>query len=140
MVPENVREFIRHPAQVPIKVASEKTPEQLNLKLNNVSAGGLSFESPQRFSEGTVVKIRIPSTKPVFRVHAIVEWCRGLKDVFELGVRFLDQDDAFRVRMVEQVCHIEQYRKSLQETEGRRISRNRASYEWIAKNGGTFPR
>ena len=139
MSPEQNRAFIRHPTKVPIKVESEKSPEQLNLKLSNVSMGGLSFCSPNEFHEGTVVKIKIP-TKPVFKVHAIVQWCKRVKECFELGVRFLDQDDAFRVRMVEQVCHIEEYRQQAMADSGRRMTRNRASLEWINKHGGSFPR
>jgi hypothetical protein len=31
----------------------------------------------------------------------------------ELGVEFLHQDDAFKARMVEQVCFIENYKKAV---------------------------
>ena len=133
------REFIRHPAQVPIKVSSDKNPNQMNLRLHNVSAGGLSFESPNPFSEGAVVTIKIP-TRPVFQVHAVVQWCKALKECFELGVKFLDQGDAYRVRMVEQVCYIEEYRLKKQAERGKRMTRNQASLEWIRQHGGRFPR
>lgn len=132
------RAFIRHPAHVPIKVSSKKSQKQLNLQLSNVSAGGLSFHSPNRFNEGAVVNISIP-TRPVFQVHAIVQWCKPIDEGFELGVKFLDHEDAFRVRMVEQVCHIEDYRLRKQSECGKRVTRNRASREWIARHGGSFP-
>lgn len=132
------RAYIRHPVQMPISVSSDASTDQLNLQLSNVSEGGLSFQSPDSYQTGTVVKIKIP-TKPVFKVHAIVQWCRKLKESFELGVRFLDRSDAFRVRMVEQVCHIEQYRLTKQREKGKRMTRNQASQEWISENGGQFP-
>lgn len=132
------RAFIRHPAQVPIRVSSNKSRQQLNLLLNNVSTGGLSFHSPDPFNEGTPVQISIP-TKPVFQVHAIVQWCQPDKAGYELGVKFLDHADAYRVRMVEQVCHIEDYRLRKQVERGKRVSRNQASREWIAQHGGSFP-
>lgn len=139
MQAEKSREFIRHPSTVPLEVAPQSAREQLNLKLNNVSLGGLSFDSPVEFHQGTVIKIKIPSIKPVFKVSAIVQWCQKFKDHFEMGVRFLDNDDVFRVRMIEQVCHIEEYRKQLQAECGKRVSKNRASIEWIEKFGSEFP-
>lgn len=133
------REFIRHPTQIPIQVACDSAVDQMNLHLNNVSVGGLCFEAPLAFEPNSIVTIRIPFLKPIFKVQALVQWCKKVKDHFDMGVRFLDYEDAFRVRMVEQVCHIEQYRKELMKKEGKRITRNRASYEWIARHGSDFP-
>lgn len=134
------REFIRHPSSIPLEVSPHAAREQLNLKLNNVSQGGLSFDSPVEFHQGTLIKIKIRSVTPVFQVNAVVLWCEESEDHYELGVRFLDQDDAFRVRMIEQVCHIEEYRKKKQRQLGKRITKNKASLEWIEKFGTNFPR
>ena len=133
------REFIRHHAKVPLEISPHSTREQLNLQLNNVSMGGLSFDSPVAFHTNTLIKIKISSLKPVFKVDAVVQWCQSQNDHFELGVRFLDPDDAFRMRMVEQICYIGQYRKEVQAESGKRLSWNKASLEWIEKNGGNFP-
>ena len=108
--------------------------------------GGLSFASNQSFHEDTVVKLKIPSVKPVFKVNAVIRWCReqavsqDQSSSFELGVEFLDTDDAFKMRMIEQAGHISEYRKKVQLERGKRITWNQASEEWIAKNGGSFPR
>ncbi len=144
------RAYIRHPTDVSIDVSAYSRKEQLNLQLNNVSVGGLSFTSDQKFHKDTVVKLKISEVKPVFKVNAIVRWCREQshdqekiehkeQQRYELGVEFLDTDDAFKVRMVEQVCHIGEYRKKLQKKEGKRVSWNRASEEWIQKNASSFP-
>jgi hypothetical protein len=133
------REYIRHPSKIPLVIVPHSTRQQLSLKLNNMSEGGLAFDSPVEFHVNSLIKIKMPSTKPVFKVDAVVQWCRELKGCFEMGVRFLDPDDAFRVRMVEQVCHISEYRKEAQKESGKRMAWNKASEEWIAKNGGTFP-
>ncbi len=132
------REYIRHPACMPIDVKCSSSLAQLNLQLNNVSEGGLSFVSPNAFHRGSVVDIKIP-VRPVFRVHAVVQWCRAVSEGFELGVEFLDRDDAYRVRMVQQVCRIEMYRDELQLRSGKRVSREQASKEWIAKYAESFP-
>lgn len=136
---EHARQYIRHPAEIPLEVSPHGARDQLNLQLNNVSVGGLSFDSPTEFSEGSLVRIKISTIKPIFWVNGVVQWCEALPEHFEVGVRFLDEGDAFRVRMVEQVCHIEQYRHHALHKEGRRISKNKASVEWIEKHGAKFP-
>lgn len=133
------REFIRHPSDIPLEVSPHGHHEQYSLQLNNVSVGGLSFDSPEPLHAGSLVKIKISRIKPVFRVNGIVQWCHPANDHFEVGVRFMDEHDAYRVRMVEQVCHIEQYRKYLQAKQGKRVTRNKASVEWIAKHAAEFP-
>jgi PilZ domain len=137
--PPHDREYIRHPIHMPIEVKCSSTVAQLNLQLSNVSVGGLSFRSPRSFHRGSIVEIKI-SVRPVFRVHAVVQWCKAVGESFELGVEFLDQDDAYRVRMIEQICHINQYRDEVHQRSGKRISRNQASKEWIEKYAETFPR
>ncbi len=133
------RDYIRHPTSVPLEVRSHGAPEQMSLQISNVSVGGLAFNSPIEFSPGSLIRLKIRAVKPVFKVHAIVQWCRRLDEGFELGVQFLDQDDAFRVRMVEQVCHIEEYRRQVQAQQGRRLTRNEASQEWIERHAKHFP-
>lgn len=138
------RAYIRHPSNVGIQVSPLSTREQLNLEINNISMGGLSFDSHVSFFKDTVVKLKIPSIKPVFKVNAIIRWCRKQDEQsntpYELGVEFLDRDDAFKVRMIEQACYISEYRKEKQKQLGKRVTWNQASAEWIEKNGGSFPR
>jgi hypothetical protein len=56
----------------------------------------------------------------------------------ELGVEFLHQDDAFKARMVEQVCFIENYKKAAYRAEGRLLSSAEAAMEWITKYASGF--
>ena len=56
-----------------------------------------------------------------------------------MGVEFLDRDDSFRARMVEQVCHIEQYKRQVLETEGRVLNGEQAAKEWIRRYAASFP-
>ena len=41
--------------------------------------------------------------------------------------------------MVEQICHIEQYRREVLKKEGRRLSSEEAASEWIVKYASDFP-
>ena len=45
----------------------------------------------------------------------------------------------FRARMVEQVCHIEQYKHQVLKKEGRKLSGEEAALEWIQKYAPQFP-
>lgn len=128
-----MRHFMRHPATIPIEVNVLHSSEQAQSQLCNVSGGGLSFESPFEAEAGALISLRIPCVSPVFESTAKVAWCREIASGYELGVEFLDQDDVFRARMVEQVCHIENYKEQVQKTEQRKLSSEEAAREWIAK-------
>jgi hypothetical protein len=41
--------------------------------------------------------------------------------------------------MVEQICHIEHYKREVAEREGRELSGQQAAKEWIAKYAASFP-
>jgi hypothetical protein len=54
-------------------------------------------------------------------------------------MRLLNPEEAFKVRMVEQICHIEHYRKEVLASEGRRLTTQEAATEWISKYSSKFP-
>jgi hypothetical protein len=134
-----MRRFIRHPTDIPIEVlrgdgATVRQP------LRDVSHGGLSFRHDDPLPVGAVIRMRIVLTQPAFETEARVIWCLPEGNAWQAGVEFLDPQDQFRARMVEQVCHIEHYRRELSEREGRHLSSHDAALEWIAKFAKEFPR
>jgi hypothetical protein len=104
-----------------------------------IGVGGLAFRCGQMAEPGTFLRVRIPYVTPEFETDARVVWCRNHEGSIELGVEFLNCEDAFRARMVEQVCHIETYRRDVGDTEGRLLSAEEAAREWIGKYAATFP-
>jgi c-di-GMP-binding flagellar brake protein YcgR len=133
------RRFIRHTADVPIEVRAVPGRAPMRQPAINVSEGGLSFISETEIPVGTTIEIRIAEVQPPFEAHARVVWTRSEDDAYCIGVQFLDADDAFRARMVEQVCSIEKYRMKVESEEGRVLTRDEAAQEWIAKYAGRFP-
>lgn len=133
------REFIRHTADVPLEVERLGQPEPLREQGVNVSHGGLAFLSTTCPTVGEVLSIRIPTVDPPFEGRARVAWCRPESHQYLVGVQFLDSKEAFRSRMVQQVCSIENYRKEVEEDEGRVLSAQDAASEWIERFGGRFP-
>jgi hypothetical protein len=105
----------------------------------NVSTGGLAFRCERKFEPGDTVGIRVPFVSPPFEADARVAWCTARENRYEIGVEFLNQDDAYMTRMVEQVCLIENYKKEVYQAEGRTLSPQEAAVEWINKYASLFP-
>jgi hypothetical protein len=133
------RQFIRHTAGVPIEVRAVPGSPALTLESSNVSVGGISFVSDVDFALGSTLEIRIAEVDPPFTARARVAWTSPEGGRFCIGVSFLEASDAFRARMVEQVCSIERYRREVEADEGRVLTAPEAAAEWIARYAGRFP-
>lgn len=133
------RRFIRHTLDVPIEVQHDGVGPTASQRGVNVSSGGLAFLYDICPVVGDIVRVRIPSVDPPFEARTRVVWCRPEDKRFLVGVEFLDTADAFRARMVEQVCAVEQYRAKVLEEDGRRLSSQEAAAEWIGRYAGRFP-
>lgn len=68
-----------------------------------------------------------------------VVWVEQFSRGFDTGVEFESADELYRLRMIEQVCHIEHYRSEVEKREGRKISSEEAAKEWIKIYAGVFP-
>ena len=134
-----MRQFIRHPASIPIEVGTGGEPAHASHHAHNVGLCGLAFRAGRELEPGTVVNVRIPFVRPVFETEARVVWCRTRDGGSELGVEFLNPEVAFRARMVEQVCYIENYKKEVYQAEGRLLTTDEAAVEWISKYAAQFP-
>jgi len=133
------RAFIRHTAGVPIEVRAVPGTQPVTLESSNVSVGGISFVSDCDLPLGSIIEVRIGEVDPPFEAQARVVWTSPEGDRFCIGVSFLDANDAFRARMVEQVCSIERYRREVEATEGRALTASEAAAEWIGRYAGRFP-
>jgi len=135
-----MRQFIRHPSDVPIQVRADSAGSYIGQHTHDVSFGGLSFSSDTPIEPESFISFRIPYLRPAFEVSAArVAWCRQEGDQYTVGVQFPDSAEAFRVRMVEQICHIESYRREVEDREGRKLSSEDAAREWISRYASSFP-
>jgi len=134
-----MRQFIRHPVDVPVEIGTNESGPLSSLHTHDISLGGVALLSSFAVPAGAHVKIRIPYVQPAFEAYARVAWCHPHEEGYELGVTFLDAEDAFLARMVEQICHIEDYRQSVHRLEARELSSEEAAQEWIAKHAAQFP-
>tara|TARA_R110002096_G_scaffold71973_3_gene171623 strand:+ start:599 stop:1036 length:438 start_codon:yes stop_codon:yes gene_type:complete len=138
-----IRKYIRHPSDVPIQVASEWTEynidESADDTLSNVGLGGLSFISRSALETGQRVRVCIPILDQENYIVGNVVWCEKSAKGFEIGLKFESSEDVFRLRMVEQICHIEHYRKEVARNEGRELTTQQAASEWISRFASDFP-
>jgi hypothetical protein len=127
------RVFARHPSCIPVEICLESVVPHRSAELKDVSFGGMSFHTQVRLATGTIVRLRIPSVDPSFETKAMVIWSRESPGGgFGTGVQFTGLGEPYRIRMVERICYIEQYRKDVLEREGRKLNGFEAAYEWTS--------
>ncbi len=133
-----MRRFIRHPSDIPIAYSLGKSSDFTD-RLRDVSRGGLCFVSDSPVPSGTTIKIEIGLEDSPFQAEGTVAWCRRENGGYAVGVAFSDSSTQYSVRMIEQICHIEQYRHQMRESEGRELSSEEAAREWVEKYAADFP-
>jgi len=135
-----MRQFIRHPVDVPIEVLCFPDSGYVQSSTHDVSFGGLAFFSDTAIEPERIIALRIPVLRPAFEVtEALVAWCKDTGSKYAVGVKFPDAEEAFRVRMIEQICHIESYRRDVAQREGRQLTTEEAAGEWIGRYASSFP-
>lgn len=137
------RRFIRHPICYPLefKYAPKKIKERT--KTLNVSEGGLLFLSRHPLKKSEIVILKMPLRGKVFRVEAKVMHATKDSentDLFNIGVSFYRYSDAFRVKLVEQIYLIDEYRMLRSLQLGHELSMQKASEEWIKRYSKRFAR
>lgn len=118
-------------------VADEDKPERTETV--NVSEGGLMFLSKKDVAEDTIIKLQMPLYDKVFTIKAkVVHTQKDESGLFRVGVSFVSYADAFKVKLIEQIYLIEEYRvlRSLQL--GKEMTLQEASREWIKRYSDRF--
>ena len=133
-----MRRFIRHPSEIPISYSVDSQQPHVD-SLRDIGLGGLSFKTERPVKIGSRISLTIDVDSEPFRAEGTVVWSKPEGDHYSVGVEFFDKATHYSVRMVEQVCHIEQYRSSAYTNEGRSISSEQAAKEWVHKYAEAFP-
>ena len=110
-----MRDFIRHPTDIPIHYKTIYDEKHKKNFMKNIGRGGLSFLSGHYIDPGTELEIMISIRKPYFKEKAVVVWSKkAAENKWEIGVKFLSPHSEFRARIIEEICHIEHYRKEVE--------------------------
>jgi len=134
-----MRQFLRHPCDLPVELVIRKQTFLPRQRLHNISLGGVACNSPRGFRRGTSIELRIPLLGDAARYPGIVAWSRKQNSDYRVGIAFIDEDTLFRARMIEQVCQIEHYRRQQMQALGSDLPIEDLALEWIAHNAADFP-
>jgi hypothetical protein len=132
-----VRRYIRHSTDLPVDVRMSRVVVRGREYLRNISRGGLCFRSTMPLTPGLTIEVEIPVAEPVFRTGGVVAWCRpaeGRERDFEVGVSFSDVSPVDGKRLVDQVCHIEHYKREIWLRQGRWLTGEEAALEWLSRH------
>lgn len=141
------RHFIRHPLTLPlaytvVEPGPKKEKKELKSETINISIGGLLFSAKHPVEPGTRIAIRMPFEDKIFSIKATVVRCVDNLETnfYDIAVNFFRLREAFKVKMIEQIYLISEYRDLLNLQLGREVSLDEASREWIKKYSQRFKR
>ena len=144
---EENRRFIRHPLCFPLsykivdKSVHESGKESRSNTLN-ISMGGLLFAAKRPVDAGSTIVIKMPFENKIFNIKARVVHCDKNPEskLNNIGVRFYRTNDAFKVKLIEQIYLISEYRDLKSMQTGKEMSLEEASREWINRYSERFKR
>lgn len=133
------RHYERHSAEIPINISIPgASPKTFTCATHDISKGGLAFISDVSFAINQTINILIQITRPFYEETARVIWSKPKNDNYEIGVQFFNDNALYRLRMLEQVKLIEQYRHDMKEEQGIELTAEEAALEWINKYAKKF--
>jgi hypothetical protein len=82
--------------------------------------------------------VRFPLLDKETRIDGKVVWCNKTTKGYEVGLEFDDPAEVERLKMIEQIRQIENFRSDMEQQDGRKLSSEQAAREWINKYAGEF--
>lgn len=141
------RHFIRHSMCFPLKYKiiekeSDKAGRHIPSSTINVSRGGLLFSSKHPVDINTKISVQLPFQNKVFNVKAKVVHCNKSPEtgLYNIGVCFYRYRDAFKIKLIEQMYLIIEYRDLRSIEIGKEMPLRKASEEWIKRYSERFKR
>ena len=135
-----IRRHIRHVTGIPVEITLDfnsryHTEED---EITNVSLGGMCFIANDRLDISDEIQVKFPALKQNETINGKVVWCTKVKQGYEVGLEFEDPEEVDRLKTVDQICQVENFRKEKERLEGRQLSSEQAASEWISQITGNF--
>ena len=130
--------FIEHPRCVPVSLCATSARPFRNVNSASRHNGGIELFSHLGYMPGTALEVRVCIEGQQLCYRGLVVWRRHTEAGYELGLVFASDRDAFRARMVEQLCHIEAWRRR-HTGSGIPVEFEMAAAQWIARQSAGFP-
>jgi len=136
---ETIDGFIHHPADFPIAFKRPGPLKKQGYRHTERGTLGLTFRSEKYIKPGSLLEVTITLRGEEQKFTGRIVLVRNQGDHFEIGLWLTSHEDASRLRIVEQICHIESYLREKRHREGPFISREKVAQEWVHKFAATFP-
>ena len=135
-----IRRHVRHVTGIPVEVKIEyrHSYRAAGDRIGNVSVGGLCFVANDRLDIHEAIEVRFPVLDESTRIEGKVVWCNKTERGYEVGLEFNDPEEVERLKMIEQICQIEDFRRNVEQQDGRKLDSEQAAREWISKYAGDF--
>ena len=131
--------FIKHPDRFPLEFRRLRFWERSRIDFTRTSDIGLTFSHEEHQKPGSILEVTIPTRKETHcflgKVVMVKESVKG----YEIGLWLLNNEDGAKLRIIEQICHIELYLNDKRYKEGPFLSRERLTEEWISRFASGFP-
>ena len=131
--------FIKHPERFPIEVRRLRFWERLKKEYTNTTDIGFSFFSKEYQKPGDMIEVSIPTMNENSLFLGKVVLVIGSDNGYEIGMMLLNMEDVPKLRIVEQICHIELYLSDKRYKEGPFLSKEKLTEEWINRFASNFP-
>ncbi len=136
------RQFIRHPLSYPLKtrVVRRNTEDiLLHGESENIGGGGLLFRSSEAIAEDTEVEINLTVENRQFQLDGIVVRCDPAENGdYNVAVSFARPNEMLKVRMMEQVVRIEEFKQRLERRCGKSLDFSWVAKQWIKRYSKLF--
>lgn len=136
---ETLHGFINHPERFPIAFRRLRFWERSKIEFTQPSNIGLTFSSEEYQKPGSLLEVTIPTRKETHQFLGKVVMVKASEKAYEIGVWLLNAEDAPKLRIIEQICHIELYLNDKRYKEGPFLSREKLTEEWINRFASSFP-
>lgn len=150
------RRFIRHQMCFPLnyrvvkessftkdeKARAEAAGKKTRSTTIDISIGGILFSARRSVKPGSVILVEMPFQDKIFNLRAMVAHCSKNNEtkLYNIGAAFQKLSAAYKVKLVEQLCLISEFRDIRSIELGRQISLENASKEWIKRYSNRFRR
>ena len=131
--------FIKHPERFPIEVRRLRFWERLNMEYTSTTDIGFSFFSKEYQKPDDMIEVSIPTMNENSLFLGKVVLVIGSDKGYEIGMMLLNMEDVPKLRIVEQICHIELYLSDKRYKEGPFLSKEKLTEEWISRFASNFP-
>ena len=134
-----IRRHIRLVTGIPVEVSLDYHRYQAQGdEISNVSLGGLCFIANDRLDINESIQVRFPLLDQEKLIDGKVVLCHKTGKGYEVGLEFDDPDEVERLKTIEQIRDIENYRESRAQQGQPKLSSEQAAREWVKQYAGEF--